>query len=444
MDGIFEYFEEKFYRDKVCDTPFNLDDIKEGLEAVIDNIDQVNSEDFWYYVEHGESRTREEYFKIRDSYFKKLGLPEVKSLSAEDVHASVTRILINHICNTYSDQVNFSASIVDNLMRCILQLERSKKFFKVSIYSEYYKGDKSNNMIFGNIEINKNNEANPQLYGFSDGFNVDDEEIPDDRIIDYNAIYGFSYNRILTEGGELYNPLLLDLSEFLSDCIEIEDEEDRLTFQYLHTEVDNASYDSIENSLADVDVAFFNIKDAWEQYLYESNNLYHLKKYNTAFLVGFTAFESFVEFVIGKLINAIEAQSKDIDISFNSIINIDLSDVSDMKQLMELVLGNQYFWYDNYYRLKNDRRRLIEEKLTQIFSLIHQKLGVNIDILNNTKIKLMDLNDIRNKLAHGVEHDFCDKDFELFYGQLLLAMANIIQFLQGEILFERIKNDMVC
>lgn len=436
MYDIFEYFKDRFYRDQVCYESFKLDDIKEALENVIDNIDSENSADFWYYVEHGESTSKEEYFKIRDSYFKVLGLADAKSLSAEEVHDSLKRLLIARICNTYSEEVNFSASIVDNLMRCILQLEWSKKFFSVSICSEYYRNNKFENMIYGEIDINKTNEANPQLYGFFEGFKVYDEETPDNKRINYNTIYSFDYNRILTDGGDL---LLVDLSDFLKYSLDIENKENKLTFQYLHTDIDSTSYDGFENSLADVDVAFFNIKGAWEQYLYESNNLYHLEKYNTAFLVGFTAFESFVEFIIDKLINVIKEQSIDIDISFDSIIDIELSDVSDVKQLMELVLERQYFWYDNYHKLKNDRRRLIEEKLTQIFLLIQRELEIDTDILEITKNTLKKLNETRNILAHGVEHEFDDEDFKLFYGQLLLAMANIIQFLQGERLFERIE-----
>lgn len=439
MYDIFEYFKDRFYRVQVCYESFKLGDIKEALENVIDNIDSENSADFWYYVEHGESTSKEEYFKIRNSYFKVLGLADAKSLSAEEVHDSLKRLLIARICNTYSEEVNFSASIVDNLMRCILQLEWSKKFFSVSIYSEYYRNNKFENMIYGEIDINKTNEANPQLCGFSEGFKVYDEETPDNKRIDYNTIYSFDYNRILTEGGDLFYTELVDLSDFLEYSLDIENKENKLTFQYLHTDIDRTSYDGFENSLADVDVAFFNIKDAWEQYLYESNNLYHLEKYNTAFLVGFTAFESFVEFIIDKLINVIKEQSKNIDISFDSIIDIELSDVSDVKQLMELVLERQYFWYDNYHKLKNDRRRLIEEKLTQIFLLIQRELEIDTDILEITKNTLKKLNETRNILAHGVEHEFDDEDFKLFYGQLLLAMANIIQFLQGERLFERIE-----
>ena len=55
------------------------------------------------------------------------------------------------------------------------------------------------------------------------------------------------------------------------------------------------------------DVSFYQIEEVWQKYLYESIKLFEEEKFQTAFLVGFSALDSLIEFILYRLQKYIES-----------------------------------------------------------------------------------------------------------------------------------------
>lgn len=396
------------------------DIMKENYEHVINSINGDSAHKFWHFVENGESMTRDDYLEIKKLYFKKALRIDPKSLgntSVEEIARQIKFIIIKGIFSYYivGDK---PIETINYLLDYILDEKSVKVCYGVSIEGIPIGSSKDNFKITGEASIIRTNEKKA----------ITDEEI------DYNFISRIQLNGLYpSETFDILNDDVYDISCFIDDEIDKAIGKDKIVFSFLYQPQDNIDYNGLENMLAYTDVSFFQIKEVWEKFLYESKRLFDEGNYQIAFLVAFCALDSLIEFMI---------------YCFQEYI-------TKMKSNME---GEEkHYWQSQQDKFSNSTRRLIEEKLKQILEIIkfNSFTFEKNTIFSKVKLSLSKLESIRNKLAHGnivVLNDEEGNEFNLedypekyikLYAKLLLSIANILSLLDGEELFKNIERAVV-
>lgn len=413
--------------------------LEENYGHIIEAIDSEYAEAFWKFIEAGESTSKEEYFKIKKLYFKEVGLEEewVKTAKLEDIAEEIKYKLLDKVFFDFT--IGESPVImIEYLMNYILNEKTVKKHYNTTIEREYI--DKYKIKIFGKIEITRRNQ---RTIGTQDS----DEEI------DYNFISDFESERLysMTYTHEEIKNLISDEIEYRYD-----DSANEIDFHFLYDRhTDGIDEYGLDDMVADIRVSFFQIKETWEKYLYESYRLYKEEKYQTSFLVAFSAMDSFIEFLIYCFQKYIERLDINPGIVVDSV-EILYSVISDEEFVKSSLEGyDDYYWYQQYLQLLNPSRRLIDEKLKQILNIIIynnyssdvEEIGdyfITDTVFSRLKNSLSELVVIRNKLAHG--NDVIIKmpngeDLNLeqepeyylvLYAKLMVAFGHIISLLEGK------------
>ncbi len=438
---IHTIFDNKSLTEIGINSQMLTDLLKENYGHIIKAIDSEYAEAFWEFIEAGESTSKEEYFEIKKRYFKNVGLEEgwIKTANLEDIAREIKYKLLDKIFFDFT--IGESPVImIEYLLNYILNEKTVKKHYNATFDHEYIGSFKEKTKIFGKIEITRRNE---RTIGTQDS----DEEI------DYNYISNFERERLysMTYTHEEIKHLISDEIKYSYD-----DSANEIDFRFLFDRhSDQIDEYGLEDMVADIRVSFFQIKETWEKYLYESYRLYKEEKYQTSFLVAFSAMDSFIEFLIYCFKKYIEGLDINPRIEVDSV-EILYRIISDEEFVKSSLKGyDDYYWYQQYLQLLNPSRRLIDEKLKQILNIIiYNNFSSDVEEIGNYFIKdtvfsrlknsLSELVEIRNKLAHG--NDVIIKmpngeDLNLeqepeyylvLYAKLMVAFGHIISLLEGE------------
>lgn len=409
---------------------FSLNDI---------SYDEELKSKFWYFIVNGQSETREDYLDIKKKYFKKLGLDldRIKELNAKEVANEIKLIILEKIFSDYMigekpyQTIWFLLDYILNSQTVEVYYEVFMEFISMESFEDSYR-------IKGEVLSTKENEYQEQE-------------------IDYNYILSYKLEKIV-----LKSDLDVDIEDYLHDKIKDYEKDGKIFLEFNYDARDPIDETSISNDLfAKTEVVFCKISETWEKYLYESVRLFIEKKYQTSFLVAFSAMDSLIEFIIycfQKYIENLNIEPNFSIASFKDLYKL-VVDVEFIKS--KLSSDRDYFWYLQYVELMNPSRRLIDEKLKQILKIIiFNENGEELQNINDYfnedsiyyKIKenLSKMEYIRNKLAHGdivktkntdgSEYEFNENDeaYIKLYAELLTSFANLLSLLNGHSLYENI------
>lgn len=414
---------------------FSLNDISDDEEL---------KSKFWYFIANGHSDTREDYLDIKKIYFKKIGLDldRIKELNIKEVANEIKIIILERIFSDYIigekpyQTIWFLLDYILNSQTVEVYYDIFMEFILKESFEDSYR-------IKGEVLTTKENEYPEQE-------------------IDYNYILSYKLEKIV-----LKNNLDVDIEDYLHDKIKNFEKDGKIFLEFDYDARDNIDEISLGyDILAKTEVAFCEISETWEKYLYESVRLFIEKKYQTSFLVAFSAMDSLIEFIIYCFQNYIENLNIEPNFSITSFGDLyKLVVEGDMKFVKsKLSRDSDYFWYLQYIDLMNPSRRLIDEKLKQILKIIiFNENGEELHSINDyfkedliyNKIKknLSEMESIRNKLAHGdivkikttdgSEYELNENDeaYIKLYAELLTSFANLLSLLNGYSFYENIINN---
>ncbi|MBZ2090697.1 hypothetical protein K1I69_04730 [Streptococcus parasanguinis] len=393
---------------------------------------------FWYFIENGESKTKDDYFEIKKIYFKTLGLDlnKVKKTKTEKVANDIKHIILKKIFSDYMIGEKPYQTIWF-LVDYILNSRTVEVYYEV--YIDYIPIDSSRNSyrIIGEVLTTKENEKKHE-----------------NKIeVNYNYILDYKFDELNL------NKYLdtVDIQDYLHDEIKVFEKDGKIFLDFHYDERDHIDETSLNyDLLAKTKVTFCEISETWEKYLYESVRLFIEKKYQTSFLVAFSAMDSLIEFILycfQKYIDNLNIEPNFSIDSFGDLYKLAVkADTEFVKS--KLLSEHDYFWYLQYVELMNPSRRLIDEKLKQILKIMffnntHEKLQCINDYFKedsiNYKIQknLSKLESIRNKLAHGdiavikntnglvYELKENDEAYIQLYAELLTSFANLLSLIEG-------------
>lgn len=392
---------------------------------------------FWYFIENGESKTIDDYLEIKKKYFKKLGLDlnEVKNIETKKVAQDIKHIILEKIFFDYMIGEKPYQTIWF-LVDYILNSRTVEVYYEV--YMDFIPIDSLRNSyrIIGEVLTTKENEKNHET----------------EKEVDYNYILSYTLDEV-----NLNNYPDTDIQEFLHDEIKVFEKDGKIFLDFHYDDRDNIDETSLNyDVLAKTKVTFCEISETWEKYLYESVRLFMDKKYQTSFLVAFSAMDSLIEFILYCFQKYIDNLNIEPNFSIDSFGDLYKLAVKTDTEFVKSKLSSEhdYFWYLQYVELMNPSRRLIDEKLKQILKIIffnntHEELQCINDYFKedsiNYKIQknLSKLESIRNKLAHGdiavikntngLVHELKENDeaYIRLYAELLTSFANLLSLIEG-------------
>lgn len=406
------------------------DCLEENFNQLVENHLESLKDAFWYFMENEESQDKNEYFEIKKKYFKKIGLNlvAVKKMELPEIVDWIKKILIKKVIFDF-EIIEKPFETMNVLIDYILNKKTVESDYKISIEGEDILDSWR---IIGRTEISEENER----------------EIEHQEKIDYNYLSDFTKKDLY-----ILNDNKKSISSILTNKIEEEIRGNNFFVNFLYTRNDPISYDELENMIVLCDVSFYQIEEVWQKYLYESIKLFKEGKFQTAFLVGFSAMDSLIEFILYRFQKYIESLKINPNIligSFNDLLELE----NDNKRTFiksKFENKEDYFWYLQYIQLLNHSRRLIDEKFKQILTIIvynfdfenKDTMFVENTIYSKLKDSLIKLEKIRNQLAHGDKVVLKNENGEQYllenngtvyiklYGELILCFANIISLING-------------
>ena len=404
--------------------------LEENFNQLVENNSESLKDAFWYFMENEYSRDKDEYFEIKKNYFKKLGLNlvEVKNMDFPEIVDWIKKILTKKVIFNF-EIIEEPFKTINVLIDYILNRKTVESDYKISIEGEYILDTWR---IIGRTEISEENEI----------------DIQNKDKIDYNYLSDFTKKDLY-----ILKDDKISISSIIKNEIEEEIRGNNFFVNFLYIENDPISYDELENMIVLCDVSFYQIAEVWQKYLYESIKLFKEGKFQTAFLVGFSAMDSLIEFILYRLQKYIESLKINPNIligSFNDLLELE----NDNKRTFiksKFENKEDYFWYLQYIQLLNHSRRLIDEKFKQILKIIvynfdfenKDTMFVENTIYSKLKDSLIKLEKIRNQLAHGDKVVLENENGEQYslennrtayiklYGELILCFANIISLING-------------
>lgn len=416
---------------------------EENIDSFLDSDDKDLNDKFKYFLKNGESESKEDYKKIKKKYFKRMGVDKnsVKELTSEEIANSINDKILKCVFSDYRFGKT-PMNTIKYLLDYILNKNTIDNYYKVNVEKAPIITSKNDLQMKCQVLINPDYEINIVENNIVKNSEENKKKINYDYISECKLI--------------MLKPLENlddDVQAYIKDEINSQVNHNEISINFIHSECDTISDDSIENILAHIEVSFYGVKEMWEKFLYESYRLFHKKQYQTSFLVAFTAVDAFIEFLLYNFKKYIENLNIEPNISINSLEELIKFLAEDSNKFIKSKFQNQddYFWYSQYINLLKPSRRLIDEKLKQILRMIVfnlEKNNVNSFLEKKTIYKnifdsLDRLEKIRNKLAHGDKVEFNNNHKEIkllknhqeeyiqLYAELLISLANLISLLNG-------------
>lgn len=407
--------------------------LKENFNQLVENNSESLKDAFWYFMENEESQDKNEYFEIKKKYFKKIGLNlgEVKKMESPEIVDWIKKTLIKKVIFDF-EIIEKPFATIYILIDYILNRKTVESSYKIFIEGEDISASFDTWRIIGRTEISEENEI---------------DLVQEDKI-DYNYLSDFTKKDLY-----ILSDYKISISSILTNKIEEEIRENNFFVKFLYTENDSISYDVLENMIVLCDVSFYQIEEVWQKYLYESIKLFEEEKFQTAFLVGFSALDSLIEFILYRLQKYIESLKINPNIVIDSFSDLLELENNNKRTFIKSKFEKKedLYWYIEYTQLLNHSRRLIDEKFKQILKIIVCNFDFeNKDtifrgntIYSKLKDSLIKLEKIRNQLAHGDKVILKNEKGEHYslegnqmayiklYGELILCFANIISLING-------------
>ena len=402
--GIYDTFTKK---------KISVLELKNGrLQSILEeNYDKEISEygeelacKFWDFIKYGESENKEDYFEIKKKYFKKLGLTKefIANSTSAEIADEIKLIILKKIFSDYmvgDEPIN----TIHYLLDYILESQMTDVNYNVLIQRTPIGFSKDTYQVNGEIDINKEKEhKSPKIN------------------VKYDYISKFKFKQLSPV--EYEN---LSIEDYIFSEVDIKYGDDKIYFTFIYNGADPIVDAVLESMIAKTSVSFFQIKETWEEYLYQSFQLFNEGKYSTSFLVAFSAMDSLIEFIICCFNEYIESLNIELIFSDDSTKASSNLSVNQNRLCSKTNFSSKedQFWRSQYVELMKEKRRLVDEKLRQILEIIRDVLisenfmnekdaFQNDSIFSKIRTNLFVMEKIRNRLAHGNKVSIKEEDKE--------------------------------